>query len=224
MKKIRVMLVDDIPEFIDYFTSGLNNSNDIEVITSVSSGAEAVKCAKELKPDVILMDIQMENDIAGIEATKEILEILPSIKIVALSIHENSNIVIKAFNAGMSDYILKSASIEEIIITIKDCLNKKDFKKISATLASDFSNIKANRKKIMNCFSIISKLSPTEAEILESLCNGLSYKEIAKNRFVEPSSIRSFVTRITTKANIQHINDVISIFNECDFFNFTSDD
>lgn len=179
------------------------------------------------------MDIQMESETSGISASKEIFKVHPNKKIIAFTIHENSDIISKAFKIGMVDYILKSASIEEIVTTIRDCATTDNYKRINSILAyefenikTDFLNLKVNQKKIMKCFSIIAKISKSESDILMSLCSGMNYSEIAKQRTVEEVTIRSMVNRITKKSGVNNIKDLIAKFNECDFFNtiYNNDD
>ncbi len=221
MDKIRIMIVDDMSEFTVFFSDSLKKYEDIKILSTVSTGKMAVERAMEDKPDVILMDIQMENDYAGIKAGEEILKQLPNVKIIALTVHENSDIVSKAFEAGMIDYILKSSSVDHIVTTIRDCVNDTNFKKINSILASDFSKFKSNQKKIFECYTLLSKISKSEAEIFVSLCKGMNYKEIAKERYVEEVSIRAMVNRITQKTQVHYIKDLIALFNDCDFFNVT---
>ena len=94
---INVMIVDDIPEISSHFSFVLQNEKDMNVVGVASKGSEAVKKAIKLKPDVILMDIQMETDDAGLIATKQILEKLPDTKIIMLTIHDSIQNITEAY-------------------------------------------------------------------------------------------------------------------------------
>ncbi len=218
MSKIRVMIADDLEEMVSYFTSELEAFEDIELTRSASSGEEAIALTPELSPDVILMDIQMESDDAGITASRKILELYPSVKIIALTIHENSDLICKAFDAGIVDYVLKSASINELITVIRDCVTSDEYKKINSILASDLKSLKINQRKLMMCVVTLNKISKTETVILRSLCKGMSYREISSALFQEETSIRASVAKITKKTQVRYIKDLIRQFNDCHFF------
>ena len=115
MENIKVMIADDMKEIRDYFSVIVNNENGMEVVATVSSGKEAIELAGQVSPDVILMDIQMDTDNDGIEATKIIKERYPEIKIIIVSIHDYDDNIMNAFVAGASDFILKTSSNAELI-------------------------------------------------------------------------------------------------------------
>ena len=100
MDKIRIMIVDDMEEIRNYLCYTLKNEHNIEVVASASSGKEAYDIAVKKKPDVILMDIQMESDTSGIAAGKKILNVLPSTKLIALTMYVDSEKITDAYMVG----------------------------------------------------------------------------------------------------------------------------
>ena len=123
---IKVLIIDDIDTLCMHFAKTLNADERIEVVGVGHSGSESVKLAQELEPDIILMDIEMETERAGIIAARKILKSNPDIKIIVFTIHDDDKNIIDAYEAGVSDYILKTASTEEIIATILDINNTKN--------------------------------------------------------------------------------------------------
>lgn len=90
---IKVLIVDDMEQYRNYFKSLLATQNNIEVAGTAVSGSQAVMMARSLSPDIILMDIQMESSVAGLSATNEILKENPGIKIIILTIHDDSKTI-----------------------------------------------------------------------------------------------------------------------------------
>ena len=95
MPIIKVFIADDAPEIRSYFQMIMKNEPDMEVVGTASSGKEAVEKVMKLCPDIVLMDIQMENRMAGIEAIEQIREINPNIKSIVLTIHEKDDFLFK---------------------------------------------------------------------------------------------------------------------------------
>lgn len=119
-RKIKVLIAEDMEPIRRKYVKIINASEDLEVVSDVESGEEAVKQAKERKPDVILMDIEMETPDAGIRATQRILQDNPDVRIIILTVYEEDELIFTAFQLGVCDYILKNASQEEIIKSIRN--------------------------------------------------------------------------------------------------------
>lgn len=216
---ISVMIVDDIPEITAHFSFILQNEKDINVVGIASGGKEAVKMALELKPDVILMDIQMETDDAGLIASKQILEKLPETKIIILTIHNDSQNITEAYMIGAVDYLVKTSSVLEIINAIYDSVKRTNFaNNVNRTILDEMLKLKKTQKEMITCFQLLSKLNSSDLEIIQLLCEGKRYKEIAKERFVEEVTIRSKINKISKKINGMPIRDLVTMLNSCRFF------
>ncbi|WP_236559696.1 response regulator [Colwellia sp. 20A7] len=116
--KISVMLVDDHPMVQGGLTACLAFYDDIEIVGATDDGAEALSKAKELKPDVIIMDVSMPK-MNGIDATEIISEQLPDTRVLIFSMHDRPEFVRSAIDAGASGYVLKDTSSEEVYFAIK---------------------------------------------------------------------------------------------------------
>ena len=130
---IKVLLADDHIIFRDGIRSILENEKNIEIVGEADDGLKAVKLTKELKPDIVLMDLTME-ELNGIEATKLIKKSHPEIRIIALSMHLNRQIIVQALEAGVSGYVVKDASRTELVQSINAVNSGKQF------LSSDVSD------------------------------------------------------------------------------------
>ncbi|MCJ7532459.1 MAG: response regulator, partial [Anaerolineales bacterium] len=122
-EKIRVLIVDDITETRENIRKLLQFESDVEVIGAARSGREAIDLAKETKPDVILMDINMP-DMDGITATEHIKQNLPFTQIIILSVQSDSNYMRRAMVAGADDFLAKPPTIEELTSAVRRAAKK----------------------------------------------------------------------------------------------------
>ena len=122
MAGTRTIIVDDAP-FIREVVSQALTRHGFEVVGEAADGLEAVEKAMLLKPDLILMDVVMPKK-SGIDATKEILQVLPNVRIVAISTVDQQSMVLKALDAGCCDYVAKPFETEKLIQTLRRALAK----------------------------------------------------------------------------------------------------
>lgn len=219
MQKIRVMIVDDIEKICNHMCFTLKNLPNIEVVGTASSGKEAVELALSLKPNVILMDIQMESDDAGITAGQKILSELPDTRLIALTMFVDSENIANAYTSGFTDYITKNSSVVEIINAIQNAMSPRVISNdVEKVILNEMIKLKIQQKQLIQCIKVVSVCSKNELELLRQLCAGMKYKDIAKQRFVEEVTIRSMVTRISNKLSDMSIKKIVSLLNECNFF------
>lgn len=121
---IRVLIADDHQIFRDGLITLLESEDDIEIIGTAKNGIEAIKIAKKLKPDILIMDITMP-EMDGIEATLRLKMAMPGIKILALSMHSDSQYVRKMLKAGIDAYLIKSCTSKKLIDVIHSVHNNK---------------------------------------------------------------------------------------------------
>ena len=216
---ITILIADDMSEIANHFAFILQKEPDFEVLGTVTSGSECIKNTLELKPDIVLMDIQMESDDAGINATKEILSALPDTKIIILTAYNDTQNILNAFEAGAVDFLEKSSSIVEIINTIKEVSQSKTFTKVvTRTILDELISLKKNQKNIIICTKLLSPLSTRDINILKQICAGKKYKEIAADECIEEVTVRSKINKISKKIGNYSIKDLISLLNSCKFF------
>ncbi len=118
---IRVLIVDDMQEIREYLRDIIAEyAADIQVAGFASSGREAVEAALRDRPDVVLMDVQMETRTAGVTAIAAIHKAAPEIRCIVLTIHENDEYLFQAYQSGASDYIIKAMEPQAIVAAIRD--------------------------------------------------------------------------------------------------------
>ena len=208
---INVLISDDMKEFRDHFKMMLENERDINVIATASGEDDVIKKADELHPDVILMDIQMDNDRSGITAAEEIINKHPDIKIIMLTIHSSKENIIDSYEAGAVDYIEKTASVYEIITAIRSAVAKDSpANRINHVVIDELIKLKRERNSFLFMVTRLSTLSKTELEILKAVAAGYKYREIAEQRCVEEVTIRAAASKICHKTGIRPLKEVIA--------------
>lgn len=220
MSTIKVFIADDAAEIRSYFQMILQNEPDMEVVGTASNGKEAIEKVIKLCPDIVLMDIQMESRMAGIEAIEKIRELNPEIKSIVLTIHKKDDFLFKAYAVGAADYIIKTSSVVEIINSIRNVMVNKLMLRpdVANKIMSEYMRIKEEQGKMKETLKIMTKLTNTEYEILKLIYNGYSYKNIAQQRFVEETTIRSQIYWILKKFGLQKMKEVIQVLKGLNIF------
>jgi len=201
---ITKILVDDHVIMRDGLRHLLDEESDIKVVGEADNGRKAVKLALEKKPDIVIMDIAMQ-DMNGIEATRQITSDNPDIKVIALSMHSERQIVVGVFRAGASGYLLKESSGLELVDAIRTIhLGRKYLsQKISDIVLQEISNVKKDTEEIG-----VDILTNRECEILQLISEGNSTKKIADVLFISPKTVESHRANIMEKLNIHNIPEL----------------
>jgi DNA-binding NarL/FixJ family response regulator len=195
---IRVLIADDHPLFRDGMRGLLGSLPDMEVVGEASSGEQAIELARELQPDVILMDIKMPV-INGIEATREILHTSPRIGVLVVTMFEDDDSVFAAMRAGARGYLLKDSSGQEVMHAIRAVASGEAIfgPGVAQRLISFFSapSPAVSRRAFL-------ELTEREEEILSLVAQGKTNQEIAKELFVSLKTVRNHVSNIFLKLQV----------------------
>jgi DNA-binding NarL/FixJ family response regulator len=195
-KAARVLIVDDQTLFRTGLASLLAGDERVDIVGQAIDGADAVKQAIKLKPEVVLMDIKMPNT-DGIEATRQIVEAIPGIKVLILTTFETDSQVIQALKAGASGYVLKDSSAAAIVSSIVAVMSGE---RVMASAV-------ANRVLEMLTGTATPKefydgLTNREIEILKLLANGMANKQIAYRLKISEKTVRNHVSNMYQKLGI----------------------
>ena len=200
---INVLIADDHKILREGLASILNNVQGIHVIGQASDGEEAIRMAEELKPHVILMDLEMPY-VNGIVATRVVKERIPSIKVLILSAFSEDERILEAMKAGASGYVVKRVGPEDLVAIIKACYQGEIL--VSPYLAnlvlSEHFGSQAGEGSGGGEFSIV--LSRQDHTILSLIVEGLSNEKIAE---------LIHVSRDTVKIHIKHIFEKLQVHN-----------
>lgn len=219
---IHTLIVDDLLPLCRRCEKYIRDTEDIECVGIANSGADAVKLAKERKPDVILMDIEMESQTAGLDASEEILASLPDTKIIILTIYEDDEFVFNAFQLGVSDYILKNADKEELLGCIRDAYHGCSPIRpvIAEKIRREFQRVKRSEQSFLYCLHMITEMTQTEIDILDLLSQGYSRTQICEIRCIELSTVKTHISKILKKFGMSSTADVIAMMNQLQIFDY----
>ena len=219
MKPIRIMMADDSPEIRSHFSGFLSREPDMELAGTASSGAEAVRLARELRPDIILMDIQMETRTAGIAASRQILEELPGIKIIILTILEDDDLLFQAYCAGVIDYIIKTDSISQILTSVRNAYQNQLIlrPRYAEKIIQELKRVREEQSGLLSGLSILTRLSNSEFEVLKCLYQGMNARQISESRYVSQGTVKSQIHSILKKFNMKSVSDVVRHLKEIRF-------
>jgi DNA-binding NarL/FixJ family response regulator len=225
LETIQILIADDMEAHRRRLERIINSVGNLSLVASAKSGYEAVAYAAIKKPDIVLMDIEMESQMAGVKAASEINKILPDTKIVMLTVHQDNNIVFAAFQTGIVDYLMKSAPKEEILEAIYSAANNQSPIRpiIAEKIRQEFARIKKSEDHLTHFFKIIANLTPSELEVLKLLCSGLKRKEIAEARAVEVETIKKQISSLLKKFDKNSTKEIVIDVTELKLFDMIKD-
>jgi two-component system nitrate/nitrite response regulator NarL len=197
-EKIRVLLVDDHTLFRSGIKSLLQRNDDFEVIGEAGDGLEGIKRVRSLKPDVALLDLHMPG-VSGLEAVKVIAEEMPEVRILMLTVSEDAQDLMDALRAGASGYLLKNIETDALVDAIRRAAQGESVvsQQMTAKLIQGVRNPPKAEAAIER-----DRFSPRERDILESLAQGESNKEIARRHDLAESTVKIHVQNIFKKLNM----------------------
>lgn len=201
---VRVLIADDHPVFRDGLATLLEPHPDIEVVGRAADGAEAVALAAELRPDVVVMDIQMPQ-VNGIEATRRVLAADPSVGVLVFTMGEDDSTLLSAMRAGARGYLVKGASQEEVTRAITSV--HAGGVVFGASLASRIGELLS--PAVGRGASEFPMLTEREREVLDLIAAGRSNAQIASTLFLAPKTVRNNVSAILSKLQATDRAEVI---------------
>ena len=194
MDKIRLLIADDHPAFREGLSRLLDDEEDMECIAKPSDGMEAVRLAKELQPDVAIIDVTMPN-LNGIEAAKRIKAACPATAILMVSAFDYESYILASLQAGASGYMSKNTPLRELVSAIRlvykgeSVLDTKATEKVVRRLVAG----DASQKTDVEC------LHPRELEILKLAAKGMSNKGIAEELIISERTVQTHLVNVFRK-------------------------
>jgi two-component system nitrate/nitrite response regulator NarL len=201
MKPIRILIVDDHTLFRSGIKLVLQRHPGFEVVGEAGDGLEGVKRAKQLQPDVVLLDLHMSGT-GGLEALRLLIEDMPETQVVMLTVSEDADDLLETLRAGARGYLLKNIDTEFLLESIQRAARGESV--MSPQIAHKLADsLRAPPKsKVVMADDNLDKLSPREREIIIMLAHGDSNKEIARALCLSESTIKIHVQGILRKLNI----------------------
>ena len=198
---LRVLIVDDHALFRRGLQMVLKQEADIDVVGEAEDGHEAVQKAEELMPDVILMDVRMPKR-SGIEATRQVKERLPHVKILMLTISDEEGDLYDAIKAGASGYLLKEISIDEVADAIRAVWagQSKITPSMATKLLAEFAAMSKRAEETRQLPA--PRLTEREMEVLRLVAQGLNNRDIAKDLFISENTVKNHIRNILEKLHL----------------------
>jgi DNA-binding NarL/FixJ family response regulator len=187
---IRVLVADDHPIVRSGIVALLQTADDVEVVGEASTGLEVVELARDLTPDVVLMDLRMPG-IDGDEATARILSERPATRVLILTTYESDDSILTAIEAGASGYLLKAAPQDEILAGVRAVARGE------VALAPRIAALLVQRVK-----TPAIALSPRETQVLRLVAAGRSNPAIAAELFVGEATVKTHLLHVFEKLNV----------------------
>ncbi len=207
-EKIRLLIADDHEIFRDGLNLMLSKQKNVELVGEAGDGESLVQLARFQKPHVVLTDIKMPG-MDGVEATRQILEFLPSCKIIALSMFDEENLIVDMLEAGARGYLLKNADKKEILEAIATVIENNNYycRHTSDRLATLIVKSKFNpdgpRKQKLPEFN------DREIEIIKYICQQYTAQEIGEKMFLSKRTVEGYRTKILEKMNVKNTAGVV---------------
>jgi DNA-binding NarL/FixJ family response regulator len=182
----------------------IDKQTGMEVVAEAEDGRTAVRLARELVPNVVIMDISM-RDLVGTEATLQIVKEFPKVKIIALSMHRESQYVIEMLKSGASGYLLKDCAFEELERAIRTVMDNKTYlsPSISGVVLEDY--IQRLSKADSSNYEV---LTVREREVLQLLAEGKSTKQIALELHISTKTVETHRRQIMDKLDIHTVAEL----------------
>ena len=202
MSKIKVLLVDDHAIMRDGISALINLQDDIEIVGEASEGKEAIEKARELVPDVVIMDISMP-EMDGLEATRRIKKKNPSVKVLVLTQHDNREYILSTIKSGSDGYLPKRALGSELVAAIRAIHQGHSFLYPTAAgiLLEDY------RRQVEK--EPYDRLTEREREVFRLIADGHTSREIADMLFISLKTIHNHRAKIMKKLNIHNKSELI---------------
>ena len=202
--RIFIAIVEDLDEVRDGLKNFISLNTDFVVAGAFRSGEEAVAEIPQLKPDIVIMDINLPG-MNGIECIRQIKDKTPATQFMMLTVYENDEKVFEALKAGASGYLLKNTGLLQLAESLKEL--HEGGSPMSANIARKLVNIFQDAPKETSAIEVLSK---RENEILHLLAKGLLYKEIADQLQISTNTVRQHIHKIYEKLHVQNRTEAIN--------------
>ena len=218
--QMRVLIVDDMTAVIKRLSRLIDSAEDFAIAGTAMTGYEAIAIAIRVRPDVVLMDVDMETRLAGVYACREIRKLSPETRIILMLDRMEDEIIFRAFQNGAHNVIAKSAGDQLIHRAILNAhANRSTLDSdVAPAILREFRRMKTMEDSFRYLIGVVVRLTPAELEVLKLLASGMNQRDVAKLRFIEPTTLKTHITHILRKFNAPNIGQVIEIIQSTGFF------
>jgi len=207
-KKQTILLVDDHPLFREGLKSLISRSSRFEVVGEAGSAHEGLQTARELKPDLVVIDLSLP-DKSGIDLTRDIRSLLPETRVMIVSMHSKIDYITEGFKAGATGYVVKESAAERLLQGLETVARGNYFldSSLSHKVVKRLVESPAREKKITD--ARYETLTPREQQVMRLIAEGISTKEIAEKLFISPKTVENHRTNIMNKLDIHSAMELV---------------
>ena len=206
MEKMKVLITDDHAIVREGLQAVLSVQPDVEILGEATNGEEAVSKARELQPDIVLMDITMPG-MNGLEATRLIKKENPEMKILVLTMHEEDDYFYRILEAGASGYFIKGGSFTELLSALRAVWHGDVF--IYPSMAKKLLSNYLEGVKSGQEVEKYKKLTDREREILRLVADGKTNQEVAEQLFISPTTVQTHRAHMMAKLGLHNRTELI---------------
>jgi two-component system, NarL family, response regulator NreC len=201
---IKVLIADDHQIVREGLRSMLEKEPWIKVVGEAEEGRTALRLARELNPDVIIIDVAMP-DLNGIEATRQILAELPAIKVIALSMHDDRRFILNMVKAGAKGYLLKDSAFKDLVKAIRVVVANKTYlsSEITDIVVKDYIATSSSEES-----SAFYLLSPRERECLQLIAEGKTTNQIAEDLHISIKTVETHRAQLMAKLGVKGVAEL----------------
>ena len=206
--KIRILIIDDHPLFREGIKSLIARNPGFEVVGEAGNGRKGLRMAKELKPDLVVMDISLP-DKSGIDLTRDIRSLLPETYVMIVSMHSKIDYITEAFRAGASGYVVKDSAADRLIQGLKAVSRGEYYldSSLSHKVVKRLMEFPEKEAKIID--ARYEALTRREQQVMRLLAEGFSTKEIAEKLFISPKTVENHRANIMNKLELHGAMELI---------------
>ncbi len=204
-KTIKILLADDHGVLRAGLRALLDAEPDLEVVGEADTGEDAIKQVKELKPDIVVMDLSMPG-MGGMEATRRIAAMDDGTKVLVLTMHAEEEFLLPVLDAGGNGFVRKTSADEDLTHAIRTVARDEVFLYPSAAklLLERYKDADADEMR-----GPLSKLTERERDVLAMTAEGFSSSEIGEKLFISPKTVDTYRSRIMDKLQLRHRSELV---------------
>jgi DNA-binding NarL/FixJ family response regulator len=205
MMKTKIVIADDHHLVRQMLVNTLAGFADIEIVAQACNGKEAIDACRQHRPHVLVLDLNLP-DISGVDVTRQLVEIGSEVRILILTAVEDERSLFESIAAGARGYLLKDASIDELVAGIKTVAADKAVLHPRSTLSllNEFQRTMQSSKKPLEAYQkVVSSLTPREQEVLRLLGQGLSNKEIGERLVISEKTAKTHVANLLRRLGVK---------------------
>jgi DNA-binding NarL/FixJ family response regulator len=219
-KEIKILVVDHSEKAAKALGRSLGGEPAFSVEGYALNGYEAITKVLRLAPQIVLMNVRMENDMTAASVCREICSAAPDIRVILFGKPSSNEIVYKAFQMGVCNFLVEDYTTDDLIQSVLDAAADRP--------SIHFSSAKLLREKTRSLMSlednltyllnVITKLTPAELNILRLVYSGMRYQEVATVLFISPSTMKTHISHILKKFNLETLSQVLELLHSTELF------